>query len=226
VIDYTIISVSDRAAENVGRIREILSQWNELSGNEAVHGLKTNAFKRLNQLGFRFDYRPDDGRTFPMMPTEAGVFASHVLAMINALNNNCDQILIFEDDAIISDDFVEICNLVLSDAPSDWDFISMIAVPEINKYTNDSSIDSAVIHRCLSQPSYLAAVIYSNSGMRKIIQHIKDVGIYYNIDSMIYRASHSRVLNGYILRNEYSYATNHNPSLIKSDIDPENLRNT
>lgn len=223
--DYTIIYVSDRAKENISSIRSALSSWSELTDNRAVHGKKENAFKILRDMGFRFNYEPDDGRIEPMMPTEAGVFASHIFAMKNALNHNCDIFTLFEDDALISEDFVAVHSAAIADAPAGWDFISMIAMPEMNDFSEISDIGSSVIHRCVQQPSYLACMIYSNSGINKFINHILDVGIYYNVDSILYRASHSGVLNGYILRNEYSYAVRHDPSLIKSDIDPQNKRN-
>lgn len=224
--NYTIIHVSDRALQNMLRIRSILNSWTELDDNQAVHGLKTNAFNVLRSLGFKFDYRPDDGRIDPMMPTEAGVFASHILAMKNALEHGCNTFAIFEDDAILSDDFCSVYDNAIAALPNDWDFLSFIAIPEMNIFSEESDIGSNVIHKCLTQPSYLACVLYSNQGIRKFINYIHENSIYYNIDSMLYRASHRGSLNGYILRNEFSYAVRHDPLLIISDIDPCDKRKT
>lgn len=223
---YTIIYVSDRAMENMNRIRRILKDWRELSDNEAVHGMKTNAFKKLYEMGFWFDYRPDDGRTSPMMPTEAGLFASHILAITNALDKGCEQFVLFEDDAIISDDFEDIYTAAVKDAPNGWDFISMIVEPARNHFSDSSDIGSDFIHRCLTQPSCTGCIVYSRNGIQNYIRHIKESGIYYNIDSMLYRASHAGKLNGYILRNEYAYAVTHEPDLLPSEIDPLDKRGT
>lgn len=187
----------------------------------------TNAYAILHQLGLRLScYNPDDGRIMPLLPTEAGCIVSHLNALIAAQKHNLESILILEDDAILSNNFKDVAMSAIAEAPDGWDFISFGVCEEMNLLTAESDLGLELLHKSIMQMSCAAAIMYSYNGIRHVLKHFTTYGVTYNYDSILYRASSSGLINGYILKNNIPKIITHRPDIYISDIDPENLRNT
>ena len=222
---YTIISISDERKENMDYIKSVMGHNEFIQDIEFIDGRKCNPFDILNHIGIRPDvYAPDDGRTNPMTDTECGCWISHVRCIEYALDNKLDKFLVFEDDAILGDDFVSTLRLSMNDLPDGWDFLSLYSDANQNYLSIDSDIGSPVIHKCTTQLSWNQAMLYSYRGAAKLLRIFKRKGATYNIDSVIYRASRDGFLNGYILRPDYRPCVSHGKHI--SIIDPNNLRET
>ena len=187
------------------------------------NGKKIYPYPVLEGMGVRLDvYAPDDGRVEPMTVGECGCFISQMRCMEYVVKNSIDSLLVFEDDAVLSDNFEEFLTKSTNDLPDSWDFLSFYSYKKQNFLSDSSDIGSPFIHKCLSQFSYTATMLYSRNGAERIIKLFKRLGATYNVDSIMYRASHAGTLNGYIVRPDIDGVVSHN--IYGSLIDPENSR--
>ena len=220
---YTIITISDERKENIEFIKNVMSRNELISSIEFVDGRKCNPFDILNHIGISRDvYAPDDGRTFPMTEAECGCWISHVRCIEFAVDNKLDKFLVFEDDAILDNNFMSTLMLSINDLPDGWDFLSLYSDASQNYLSIDSDIGSQVIHKCIAQLSWNQVMLYSYSGAIKLLRLFKRKGATYNIDSVIYRASRDGFVNGYILRPDCEPCVSHGKYI--SIIDPNNSR--
>jgi GR25 family glycosyltransferase involved in LPS biosynthesis len=220
---YTIISISDDRKENINKIKETMHQHEFVDDIAFFDGRKKEEpFKVLQSYGVRTDvYSPDDGRTDPMTNSECGCWISHYRCIDYAKKNG--PLLVFEDDAVLSNDFTARLEEAIKDLPDDWDFLSLFSESEQNILSKSSEINSKHIHKCISQLSMNVAILYSQKGAGKIIKIFNRFGTTYNVDSVIYRASRDGSLNGFIVRPDVQKYVKHGDFL--SIIDPHNLRN-
>lgn len=222
---YAVISINDSRIINVNNIKNNMIGWELVDSIKYVDGKIEDGFKILKDLGISTSvYKPDDGRKYPMTKEEAGCWASHINCIIKTIENKYPILLVFEDDAIISDDFLEKFNLLIQDLPKDFDFLSLFNEPSQNVFDEKSDIGSKYIHKSLSQLSMNVCMLYSLKGAYKIMKIAKHSGATYNIDSVIYRASCAGFLNGYIIRPDIKQIVHH--GVYESIIDKNNRRIT
>jgi GR25 family glycosyltransferase involved in LPS biosynthesis len=156
-----------------------------------------------------------------MTNAEGGCWVSHYRCIEYAKDHG--PLLVLEDDAVLSKDFTVSLETAMRDLPDDWDFLSLYSEISQNFLSEESSIPSKSIHRCISQLSITAAMVYSKKGSEKMLKIFKRLGTTYNIDSVIYRASRSGALNGFIVRPDVESFVMH--GAYGSIIDPEDTRN-
>ena len=219
---YTIISISDDRKENINKIKKLMHKHEFVEDITFFDGRKEEPFNILQGYGVRTDvYAPDDGRTDPMTRSECGCWISQYRCIEYAKNNG--TLIVLEDDAVLSKNFSTRLEESMKDLPEGWDFLSLYSEPGQNFVSKSSEINSESIHRCISQLSITAAMVYSKNGSEKMLKIFKRLGASYNIDSVIYRASRAGSLNGFIVRPDIEQYVSHGD--FASIIDPENKRN-
>jgi GR25 family glycosyltransferase involved in LPS biosynthesis len=134
--------------------------------------------------------------------------------------------LVLEDDIKLQKNFVENLELVLSETPKDFDFLSLYYFKEQNWVSEETEIGSKNIHKSYNQYSAGQSILYSYSGAKKLLKCVMRKGIEYTTDCFIFRQSLEKAVDGYSIKNNNNLFLEHQYKKIKSLIDPDNLRNT
>jgi len=226
-LKYTIIHVNDRAKTNMAKIKNILSSFQYVDDIKFCDGNKDGPWHIINNKGISQDaWSPYDGRTFPPLPGELGVWVSNINIFEYIVKNKIDQMLVLEDDAIIVDSFVDFFNTYTKDLPSDFDFFALSYFPDQNNFTTETDIGSKNIHKSKNQYSNGVAMLYSLQGAKKILKLLQRTGLEYTSDCYIFYNAQKNMLNGYSLIKTDKPLVMHIESKIKSLIDPDNIRQT
>lgn len=223
---FIVISVGDDRKDIVKNIVSTLGSGNQLTGIDFVDARNEDVdpFLLLNSMGVATDvYAPDDGRSMPMKRTEAGIFCSYIRALEAGAARSTGNVLILEDDAILAKNFVSQVNEFTKDLPEHFDFLSLYSLAGQNFIVESSDIGSRFIHRCVSQFAMNVGILWSQVGIRKILDIFRQHGTTYNSDSIIYRASREGLLAGFIVRPDVEPVIFH--GTVPSILDPNNERN-
>lgn len=222
---YAIVHINDRSKENMDRNRSILSSFEYIDDIEFFNGNQGNAWDVINHKGIKQDvWEPYDGRAFPPLPGELGIWISTMNVWEYIVDNNIDRFLMLEDDIRLNENFVSNLELCLKDLPEDFDFLSLYYFEEQNNFDEGTDIGSKYIHRALTQYSAGQAMVYSLSGAKKLLKVLKRKGIQYTADCFIFRQCHEEVINGYSIIPDTLSFLEHDYISIKSTIDPDNKR--
>jgi len=222
---YTIIHVNDRAKEQIDHNKKILKNLEYVNDIDFFNGNTGNAWDIINHRGIKTDvWNPYDGRQFPPLPGEYGVWVSTINVLEYIVNHNLESLLVLEDDILLEKDAEKNILLALKDLPESWDFLSLYYFEGQNEYSLETSIGSDLIHKSINQPAGAQAIVYSRSGAKKILQLVKRKGIEYTSDCFIFEQSRLGFINGYSVIPGVKKYLSHNYKNIKSLIDPDNLR--
>ena len=127
---------------------------------------------------------------------EIGNFGSHYLSWKYVVDNNLDKLLIFEDDAIIDDNFLDMYNLFIEYCPSDYDVFSMfVHENQFDRFRKSDRIND-YIAKGYQDWSTLCYVV-SNSGAKKMINYVESIGMDAPTDWFIFRNGHAGKFNVY-----------------------------
>lgn len=201
---YTIVHINDRSKDNMERTRNILSSFEYVNDIEFCDGRRIDARKIIEDMGISTNWNPYDGRTTDPLPAEFGVWISNINVYKYIVKNRIPEMLILEDDAILSDNFVDIFSKVLKEAPKAYDFISLYNFEDQNQEDERTDIKLKYLHRSINQYSAFQGMIFTYSGAKKILRLLKKEGIEYTIDCQIFRKSLEEKLNGYCLKPQYN----------------------
>lgn len=92
-------------------------KWQSASKQFAAEGLNVERFNAIQGNQFVTKY--------PAKPGNCGCNLSHYLIIQSALIMGFKAILIFEDDVLLTKEFVNKVNVCLQDLPEDWDMIML-----------------------------------------------------------------------------------------------------
>lgn len=224
---YTIIHIDDRAKNNILKIKNILSNFQYIDDIVFCDGNKDGPWHVLNNKGIMQDvWRPYDGRQFPPLPGELGVWVSNINIFEYVVKNKIDHILVLEDDAIIEKNFADLFNTYVKDLPLDFDFFALSYFLDQNSLTAETDIGSKNVHKSTNQYSNGVGMLYSLQGAKKILKLLQRTGLEYTSDCYIFHHAQTGMLNGYSLIKTNTPLVLHIESKIKSLIDPDNVRQT
>lgn len=223
-IPYVIVKINDRALDNCNTIEMIMKsskqyKFSFINEQEDViekfllkHNIKINWDKKF----FIRDY----------LKGELGVTASFVLIYQYMIDNNIDKLLVFEDDAVLKDNFLNNLYYCNKDLPDDFDYlVSSTTFPNARILTQinaDILINSKYICKSHLQNSDLRVTLYSKNGVKKILNFLKQFGFVCPIDTFIFNLTRKNYLNGYTTFFQNSLV--HNVEIGKSLIDENKLR--
>lgn len=220
-IKFSIISINDRAADNKKNIRDILSKYDEVSASY-VDGNNSNTLDILNNLNITLDGW--DYRSKPM-PGELGVWLSNINLFKKIIEDEIDNLIIFEDDAVINNDFCNELNMIISDLPKDYDFISLV-FPSSSKYMYK---EDANINNNVSLAKYnhfgLYSIMWSNKGAKTILESLNKTGITSPIDIYLFNyLAKNNIVKGYSVSPERKQIVFHGYDKYGSTIDIDGKR--
>lgn len=222
---YTIIHVNDRAKAQMDKNKQILKNFEYIDSIPFFNGNTRNALDVLNDWKIRTDvWNPYDGRAFPPLPGEYGIWVSTINVWNHIIENNIDEMLVLEDDIELKEDAQETIHDLILELPADWDFLSLYSFTGQNWLDKETNIGAKYIHKSTNQASAAQAIIYSNNGAKKLRRLIQRKGIEYTTDCFIFEQSKLGFLNGYSIISNKKTVLSHEYKNIKSLIDPENIR--
>ncbi len=224
---YTIIHVNDRSIKNINKNKKILKGFDCVNDIEFFNGNTGNAWDILNHKGIRQDvWAPYDGRDFPPLPGELGIWVSTINVWQYIVDNKIDKMLVLEDDVRLQKNFIKNLNFCLKDLPKDFDIFSLYYFKEHNWPDENTEIGSEYIKKANNQYSGGQGIIYTYEAAKKLLTLIKRLGIEYTTDCFIFNKVQQGVINGYSLKKKNDFLLKHDYQKIKSLIDPENIRAT
>ena len=221
---YTIMKVNDRSIENVNTIKTMLNQFDYTDEIIFCNGNIEDAGSIIDKEGIdRSAWNPYDGRTSQPLPGELGIWVSYINIFKYIVKSKIDRLLVIEDDADLSNTFIDELALCLKDLPEDFDFLSLSYFTNQNDLTDSTEIGSKHIHRSLNQYSSAVGIIFSLQCAKKVLKLLQRVGLEYTNDCFIFHYSQEEKLNG------FSLIKNDNPIIrhmnqVESVIDPNNDR--
>jgi GR25 family glycosyltransferase involved in LPS biosynthesis len=178
-INYHIIYINDERISNRNAIDQYLNGKKHTikSLNAKDENLKQDFFNsnqdfKLSWEGFKIG--------------EFGNFASHYLAWKYVAENNLDKLLVFEDDAKLDESFIDKYNLFLDFCPKDYDIFSIFVHENQFPRFNQNDIINEYISKGYQDWSTLCYVV-SNSGAKKLLKYVKEIGMDYPTDWFIFR---------------------------------------
>lgn len=226
-ISYTIVHVDDRAEEYIDSNKSILKTLKYVNDIEFFNGNVENPWDVLHNRNIMTDvWNPYDGRSFPPLPGELGVWISTINIWDYIIENNLESLLVLEDDVSLAEDASKKINLFISELPDNWDFLSLHYFNGKNKLDKTTDIGSKYIHKSLNQYASGQAILYSQSGAQKLRNLVQQKGIEYTSDCFVFEQARVGNVNGYSLNPNTKNFVTHEHKNIKSLIDPDNTRKT
>jgi GR25 family glycosyltransferase involved in LPS biosynthesis len=81
-----------------------------------------------------------------LKPGEITIWASNLIAWDKFINSEYESLMIFEDDSILSDNFIELLDNFMLNVPNDWDVLNICTHPRfLNFFTKDLVINNYVV---------------------------------------------------------------------------------
>lgn len=189
--NYHTIYIDDSRKANRDRLDSVLvGQKNIISCLNAKIEGAIDQFK-IDNPEFKFAW---DGFKLG----EIGNFGSHYLAWKYLKNSSLNYLVVFEDDILINESFMEKYNLIMSSVPEDFDVFS-IYVDE-NQYPrfDESQSISYYIAKGYQDWSTLGYII-SKQGAEKLCKYVEEIGFDHPTDWFIFRKGHQGIFNVYTL---------------------------
>lgn len=207
---YNIISINNDRAEYKKNIRINAIGFKEVK-MVSIDGSAGSIDQLIKAYGLKWtDWKPSFG--------EVGIWLSNYIRW-HAVSTTNEPLIVFEDDAIIHESFVNDCTDLLSQLPDDWDFVALW-VPDnqridyrYNLEYNKDGEPQIYGMRPEGLPSYfdcgaqdvarvyqgygMVATLYSPQGGRKLIDLARKNGIYTPVDCFLMQQAHKGALNGY-----------------------------
>ena len=194
-INYHIIHIDDTRKQNRDLLDNVLkSNRLEINCLNAKDSLQLDAFMSNNKE-FKLGWD-----SFKL--GEIGNFGSHYLAWKYLLSSNLDNLLVFEDDSLIKEDFVVKYNIALNNTPEDFDVLSIYVDPNQYPRFHDSHQVNDYIASGYQDWSTLCYVV-SRQGAQKMIDYVKENGMDYPTDWFIFRRGHEGIFNVYTLTPDF-----------------------
>lgn len=213
---YSIISIDDSRANTRYEIKQTIKWIDELKNVEFVDGrIHGKIIKYIHQNGIKIT-----GKNFHY--GELGIWFSNINVWKAFLETDADEIVVFEDDALIHPAFEARLHATMQDVPEGWDFVSL-HIPENQhgdyyydrEFMADGSwtMRSSILRQKHTSQHYIKSryvatayqgygavtMMYSRAGVEKILNLIDKVGIYTPIDLFLFREHFKGNLNGYAL---------------------------
>lgn len=199
--DYCIVSVDERLKSHTDQLRQDLRDftYHDLTYFDSS---KQDYNEFYSRRGMRIAWDPSYSvmREQPLLG-EFGICASQLLALEYMVANDIPEMIVLEDDVMLTDRFLDHLNLCYNDLPSDYDFLSDTTVFPNERFFNTVQqsilVGSDLITRSYLQNAHLGFMLYSLQGAKKILALIRDSGFFAPIDTMLFHFSRSGQLNGY-----------------------------
>ena len=219
---YTIISIDDSRKEFKDKIRLEMSEAEEI--NVECFDARPTYIDLNDELQSRGLHFADHWKNLMWKRGDIGGFISHFNAWSYAATSGQD-LLVFEDDAIVPDGFYSNVNDLLSEVPDDYGVVSF-CVNEYGRHFYDNHVewDEWGYHH-VNRPRHagehnqfdygaermtkayqswtLTATLYSSLGAQSLVNAVHDMGIHMNADAFVFHRSHCGDFKAYAPKPQY-----------------------
>ena len=219
-MDYTIVSISDRAFHNIEKNKNILSHCN-YHNISFFDGNKNDAFEAIFNRNFTIFWDPADGRKTPPLSSEFGVWMSHILILEYIIKNKIKFMVVLEDDVEISKNFVDVVKNAISEVET-FDFISLYYDDDKDHEPYEVDCQLELLERPYNQYAYIQGIVYSLSGAKKILKFFKNNPIKYTVDCCIFDLPRLGIVDAYRIKKDFEIVKH--DTNIPSEIDSTNYR--
>jgi GR25 family glycosyltransferase involved in LPS biosynthesis len=218
---YAIISINDRAKDNIENTRRVLSSYEEVS-IRSVNG-HTEPIKDIMK---DLSIHKDNWQWVPPRNGEIGVWLSNIFVFKKMIEEDIDMLILLEDDAMLSNNFINTFENLLSEVPKDFDFVSL-QYPKSSKvnFKDDAEIDLDKV--CLAKYNHFGcmSILWSRSGALKMMESISNTGLTFPIDLYMYEyLIKENLINAYSIKPEIEEIAFHDWNKYKSTIDTDGTR--
>ena len=202
-INYTIIKIDNRAEEGIKNLQSKLTNNFLYHDNlEFVDYRKTDVNNFFQERNINISWV---GTLFGLLPTytssELAITASHLVALEYLVNSDLDELIVFEDDVVLDNQFANILASCLQDLSKDYDFLSDQTldchIQETATVEKSNLVGSNYICRSYLQNSHLGFMLYSKAGAKKILDLYRKHGLIGPIDTFLFWLSRNNDLNGF-----------------------------
>jgi GR25 family glycosyltransferase involved in LPS biosynthesis len=221
-LKYSIISIDDRAIDNTSNTRKLMKNFEEIH-IDCINGNKQDVKKMLSEynmslLNWNWHSSPRGG--------ELGLWLSNINLFKKMIDENIENVLLFEDDAIVTYKINDAIDNAFNEMPEDYDFMSFV-FPSSSKhlYKDDANIGLKTI--CSAKYNHFGtyAVLWSNSGAKNMLKILNEIGITCPIDIYMYDfLLKENLINGYSLRPDQEQVVFHGHNKYGSVIDLDGRR--
>lgn len=202
-INYTIIKIDNRADETTKLIHDTLSNdfiYND--GVEFVNYKIHNINDFYESRGIKINWVGDlFGLKQTTSDSELAITASFIKTLEHTVDNNLDEMIVFEDDVLLNDRFLINLSNLLKDLPDDYDFLADATIePHYEELVTEEKsclIGSDFICRSYLQNAHCGFMLFSNKGARTILEAYRKFGVICAIDTFLFWLSRRDDLNGY-----------------------------
>lgn len=218
---YAIISISDRAKDNVNNTKNILSSFEEV-GIRSVNGHTESIDNIMKDLSIN----KNNWQLTPQRSGEIGVWLSNIFVFKKIIQEDIDMLVLLEDDAILSNNFINIFNNLLKEVPKDFDFLALQYF-ENCRYLYKDDAEIGLNNICLAKYNGFGcqAILWSKSGATKMIESVNNTGLTLPIDLYMYNyLSRENLINGYSIKPDAEQIVFHDLAKYKSTIDLDGTR--
>jgi len=204
-INYTVIKINDRGAEAIKNLQTTLGENFVYHNNiEFIDYTKTDILEFYNSRNIKINWVADifgSVLSTEYSPGELACAASHIVALEYLINNDLDELIVFEDDVTVTSNFNNILSSCLQDLPKIYDFMadSLIEPSDEELYTVSDSItvNSKYICKSYLQNSHTGFMLYSKKGAKQILDFYRRHGVLCAIDTFLFWLSRRNSLNAY-----------------------------
>lgn len=201
-INYTVMKVDNRADATIKDIHDLLDDnfiYNEI---EFFNYKKSDINKFYSDRGIDMCWMADVfGLSAEPKIGEYACLASHIVALEHLVNNDLDELIVFEDDIILNENFINIFSSCFNDLPKDYDALAdSTYIPnyqETSTEVRDILIDSDYISKAYLQNSHTGFIMYSKEGAKKILELFIKYGAIAAIDTYLFWLNRRDSLNIY-----------------------------
>ena len=190
-INYHLIHINDERIANRNKVEEIVI-GNKLD-IKSLNAKDEDCVKDFytENPEFKFGWHS-------FKPGEFGNFGSHYNAWKYLKNSELDSILIFEDDILIDDNFMDAYELFMENVPEDYDVFSIyVDENQFDRYNRKYYVNE-IVSKAYQDWSTLCYVV-SRAGAEKLCNYVENIGMDMPTDWFIFRHGDKGLFNVYTL---------------------------
>lgn len=220
-LKYAIISINDRAKDNTDNTKKILSNYEKLN-IRCVNG----HIEPINDIMLELSIHKNNWQWVSPKNGEIGLWLTNILLYKKMIEEDIDMCLLIEDDCILLENFVNNFENLLKDLPKDFDFLSL-AFPQNSHYLYKDDAEIGLENICLAKYNHFGTqcILWSKSGAKKMLDHVKLTGITHPIDLYMYGyLCTNDIINGYSIKPTADRMIVHGYDIYKSTIDLDGKR--
>lgn len=220
-IKYAIISINDRAKDNIENTRRVLSSYEEVS-IRSING-HTEPIKNIMK---DLSIHKDNWQWVPPRNGEIGLWLTNIFVFKKMIEEDIDMLILLEDDAMISEDFVYMFKKIIDEVPKNFDFVSL-QYPKSSRFHYKDDAEIGLEHVCLAKYNHFGtmSVLWSKSGAEKMLSSVKNTGFIHPIDLYMHEyLTKEGLINGYSIKPFVNQVVFHDWEKYKSTIDLDGTR--